>query len=210
MYDMVFITESWLTNAVPDSLLLNGSKYNVLRFGRKFSTGGGVCAFIKSSIYISQVSIPSEYSTVEIVAFDLLGFEFKYRIITIYIPPYKGKESHGTLSLAVNCLVYLFNCELSVILLGDMNLPGIDWSNPFMKTSSRFGYDFKNFFVQNALVQQVSFPTRLNNVLDLININDLFIVHSVTDPPPFSTDDHCTTNFKIFAASCIDDSEPVF
>ena len=120
MYDMVFITESWLTNAIPDSLLLNGSKYNILRCDRKFSTGGGVCAFVKSSIYISQVSIPSEYSTVEIVAFDLLGFESKYRIITIYIPPYKGVESHSTLPLAVEYLVYLFNCDLSVVLLGDI------------------------------------------------------------------------------------------
>ena len=115
---MVFITESWLTNAIPDSLLLSGSKYNVLRFDRKFSAGGGVCAFIKSSIYISQVSIPSEYSTVEIVAFDLLGFESKYRIITIYIPPYKGEESHSMHSLSLSLSLSLFlSLSLSLWLL---------------------------------------------------------------------------------------------
>ena len=91
-----------------------------------------------------------------------------------------------------------------------MNSPGIDWSNSTMKANSSYGNDFMNFFIQNALVQQVSFPTRLNNVLDLIITNDPFIVHSVTDLPPFSTSDHCSIDFKIFAASNIDSSEPVF
>ena len=47
IFDIIFITESWLHDEVTDGLLDPHSCYVILRKDRKLYRGGGVCIFIK-------------------------------------------------------------------------------------------------------------------------------------------------------------------
>ena len=46
-YDMLFITETWLTTEVSSGLLDPQSHYHIIRKDRSGNIGGGVAAFVK-------------------------------------------------------------------------------------------------------------------------------------------------------------------
>jgi hypothetical protein len=52
--DMVCITETWLSPAIPDNLV-SLSNFNLFRNDRLVSNGGGVCAYINSNIYCRRI-----------------------------------------------------------------------------------------------------------------------------------------------------------
>jgi len=54
--------------------------YSVLRNDR-LSIGGDVCAFIKYGIDFVSVDVPSAFSDLELLVFDVLGVHNKYRFI---------------------------------------------------------------------------------------------------------------------------------
>ena len=87
--DCVAITETWLNDIIPSSLFIDTNYYSVFRKDR-CSRGGGVCLLLKNSVRhsISQVTIPSEFTSLEIVAVDLSdGASLPYRIVVAYRPP---------------------------------------------------------------------------------------------------------------------------
>ena len=45
-YDVIFVTESWLNNDIPTSLLDPDDCFDVFRRDRKASRGGGVCCLV--------------------------------------------------------------------------------------------------------------------------------------------------------------------
>ena len=46
-------------------------------------------------------------------------------------------------------------------------------------------------------VQFVREPTRLNNLLDVVLVNEPIIMHTVEVDQPFSSSDHCSVNFTV-------------
>ena len=55
-YDLVCITESWLRQHIPDSVMaINGN--NIIRRDRKEATHGGVCMYIKETIPFSVLDL---------------------------------------------------------------------------------------------------------------------------------------------------------
>jgi len=77
-------------------------------------------------------------------------------------------------------------------MVGDFNLPLIDWSNKTAPTDDIHSLclQFCNNF---GLTQYVDD----DNVLDLVLTNDPYIISSVDIAEPFSNSDHCVVNFKL-------------
>ena len=71
----------------------------------------------------------------------------------------------------------------SIVIVGDYNLPDIDWTVPVSNGNSSHD-SFLNTCLQNNLEQLVTEPTRGINILDLILTNDLvkFINFSICEP----------------------------
>ena len=61
--DMVCISETWLSPAIPDNLV-SLSNFNLFRNDRLVSNGGGVCAYINSNIYCRRI-VEFENSSIE-------------------------------------------------------------------------------------------------------------------------------------------------
>ena len=203
-YDIICVSETWANSSIPDSLLLNGSLYSLIRCDRSADrAGGGACIFIKSSLKFKSIDIPFT-PNVDIVCIDVLGFETKFRFINCYVPPRSSLMSESNLKCFVANIDSLFNTDASIIITGDFNLPGIVWSvNDLLAIDSTDGVYYSCFidFIQTrGLLQHVTSPTRLDNILDLVLSNDSFAIFDLDVCAPFHlTNDHNSITFKVFS-----------
>ena len=119
--DCVAITETWLNDVTPSSLIVDTYRYSVFRKDR-CSRGGGVCLLFKnnSKLSVSQVVLPSEFSGLEILAIDVCdSMSMPFRITLAYRPPNYCSSDNEMLFSALNFLAS--NCA-RFCLLGDLNL----------------------------------------------------------------------------------------
>ncbi len=77
-----------------------------------------------------------------------------------------------------------------LVILGDLNTPGIDWTNGTASTTR--GVELVNCCSSLELKQLVTFPThRLGNILDLAFVPSRLPVYAIMDiPPPAEICDH--------------------
>jgi hypothetical protein len=93
--------------------------------------------------------------------------------------------------------------NLPFLLVGDFNLPGIDWHSG-TATSNFMQNDFLDAFNKYGLYQKVLQPTRGRNILDLVFGNEPHLVKNLQVVPPLSGSDHNTVEFYLnicYAAS---------
>ena len=174
-YDVICVTKTWGSSQIPDSLLLDGSFYSIVRCDRVGRPGGGVCIFIKSCLKYKCVKI-QPVPNIDIVCIDLLGFENKYRFVNCYVPPRSCSVTEIHLKEFVTTIESVFTCDAgtdaSIIFTGDFNFPNIDWSvHDLMSVeNSHCSYSsiFCDFIQRRSLLQSVTSPTRNNNILDLV------------------------------------------
>jgi len=156
-YDILVFCETWLTESLPDSLLLNGLDYSIHRVDRKNKIGGGTCIFHRNFLKTCPVPIALPVDNIQIVCIDLVGSLTKYRLIACYTPP----------SLRDDCIVeflnffeggHLLDCDASIIVCGDFNIP-----------SNRKLSRFLDLMTERGFNQCVNTPTRDSNILDLVS-----------------------------------------
>ena len=78
-------------------------------------------------------------------------------------------------------------------LLGDFNLPQIDWDTEQIKQNCSYTTVYESFLEiihDFGLEQIVKIPTRINNTLDLFLLNQPSLVHSTKTLPPLGQGDH--------------------
>ena len=203
--DIVCITETWLKSTISDSLLLPSNKHTIFRKDRAGSLGGGVCVITNNTtVKAVQVDIPDEFVDLDIVCIDIVGTLVPARLIIGYRPPASDTppEAVSYMKHFINCLSNLTKVDASVAIVGDFNLPSIDWSDlQFAADNDSCSSLFSLFVARNCFNQLVNEPTRLhpgskNSVLDVILSNDTFVC-DVTVSSPFSTSDHCSVYFSL-------------
>ena len=117
-FEIYCITETWLSNFVYDNEIIP-SKFNIYRKDRK-SRGGGVLVAINESLQSSIIPSPDD---LEIISVSITHRE-TIILCTVYIPPNSDSDYLNSL------LLYLSSLYIShdhIILVGDFNLPDIDW-----------------------------------------------------------------------------------
>ena len=75
------------------------------------------------------------------------------------------------MAMLIECLEYLCNTRDSVRLVGDFNLPNIDWVLLHLPDDAIHSL-FLSFCVNHGLHQYVDLPTRENHTLDLVFSSD--------------------------------------
>ena len=196
--DILLITETWLTDAFSSSLLVDLGQFSVLRKDRQ-TTGGSVCAIIRSGTDFVIVDVPPKFETLELLVFDVLCVHIKYRFILCYRAPSVDTNELSLLTEAVDLFCIT---DASVVLCGDFNLPQINWTNVDCASDS-FSSQFLDCIQANALTQYVEDATRGKNTLDLVLTNDPFLIHDVNVSVPFSTSDHNKVEFKLNCYSTV-------
>jgi hypothetical protein len=201
-FDVLCITESWLHVSTGDSTILNGSNYSLYRADRFVSQrGGGICVLLNSrKVKGISIPLPSAFSHLELCAVDLIG-DIKIRLFACYRPPSNNTDPEAVqyINDLRACVVSLMPSNGSIILCGDLNLLSIDWSAldvPDGNHNSCTGI-FLELCHNHGLYQFVDFPTRLDNILDLVLSNDSSCVLNTKPAEPFSTSDHIKVCFDV-------------
>ena len=165
--DIIAVTETWLNNFVSNNEILP-SGYNIIRQDRSSDKrGGGVLLALCENIQYSIMEINSE-SELEIVAVELDTQNTKFLLSVCYRPP--NCNPKDWLSSFTYFLQISERYE-KVLITGDFNFPDLTWDLLDDKNecgvTSNYAIDFRE--LTDFFLQQVnSFPTRLNNTLDLI------------------------------------------
>ena len=101
---------------------------------------------------------------------------------------------------ALNGLSCVCDSPGSYLVLGDFNLPSIDW-NKHIDPSDPKSKEILTFCSDHGCVQLITSPTCQGNFLDLVLTNDPMIVSSVMVGMPFSTSDHDSITLSIITPS---------
>ena len=189
--DIVIATESWLR---PDILNpeIFPSNYNVYRKDRP-DTGGGVFILVSNKLISSSLD---DYAS----AHEAIWVEIKEQkgpSITVgafYRPPKDNLESLESFGSVINNVTR--STSGTLIIGGDFNLPGVDWTNNTCKphaASPALCNTLIDIAQDNGLEQIVDEPTRGDNILDLLFTNNPTLINNAQCMPPLSQQaDHNT------------------
>ena len=184
--NIVCVTESHLLDFIKDTYI-SIPHFNLYRsdtVGNVYKHG--VCAYVQEDLHVDSVVAPMP---------NLLSFRlsrFNVHVVVVYRPPSYTPNSNSEL------LRHLYSlCEgKEVIVVGDFNLPALDWS-PEGKVASYPPLDQSFLDVFNTLglrqwVHETTFPTS-GNILDLVLTSEDDRIGQIMIPPPLPGCDHCPT-----------------
>ena len=150
-YDIILITETWLCNEITNGLLDPSMHYKVIRKDRAHSKGGGVCAFVNKRWHVISTSIDAKFDDCEVVCFDCLGSSnhVRVRCFVVYRPPLYDHVAAHNMRCIIDCLASYMNPRNTNIIVGDFNLPKINWKT-LSCPSDNFHKPFLSFLLSPA------------------------------------------------------------
>lgn len=196
-FDILCITETWLGCGfdVATALGRRAASLEVLRCDRLNRKGGGVAMFIQkkhSPVLIFKESIESGY---DILCCDITIRFAAVRLLLLYRAPSCSPCFTRQMYKAISDLI---SCDHPTVVMGDFNLPDIDWRarpNPTAKQS--LSKSFLEMCESHSLEQLVDKCTLGNNILDLVLSNRVGLIDSVVVGPPIGSSDHSSVTFKM-------------
>ena len=189
-YDIIALTETHLDNSISDAEILP-SNFTVFRRDRRVNGrhGGGV--LIAMQEHIKAVPRDTSQYDSEFVFVDLLfSHNRKVTLGVFYRPP--NNETKPLEDLQAVLQEFSTN---ELILLGDFNLPEIEWSNNKVLRQTEVYTLLMDIIQDNFLSQLINEPTRESNILDLVLTTSPDIIDRLLIGEPFS--DHNSISFRL-------------
>ena len=118
-FDIIGLTETWLRDSTLNSEILP-TGYTIYRLNRP-SRGGGVLLAVKETIVSQQLQSPSNLELLLV----LISLHHPITICLVYNPPNSSAQYGQDL---INFLLSFSTDPSSVIIMGDFNVPNINWS----------------------------------------------------------------------------------
>jgi hypothetical protein len=180
-------TETWLGDDDDDTLfseLLD--TYSLIRRDRPGGRGGGggVCLFIRNDVPF--VELPVHEPSVESLYVDLIVSRSTTRMGVVYRPPRPDAEYAQALRRDMDAATE-GSRPGNLLIVGDFNFPSIDWATP-SSTGGPLPREFLYACLDNDLYQNVTEPTRGNNILDLVFSNEPHLVQKLEVLPAMASD----------------------
>ena len=193
--DVCALTETWDDDGFADSKFADLRSHNVHRRSR--SDGyGGVALVVKKKGLCSYRRNGLEHEDLELLVVELPSA--KITVAVFYAPP--NKAAVAVPMLCEHLGTFPQEVIGRLILAGDFNIPNVDWSR-FISTVPN-GTLLLNLLREMSWKQLITFPTRLNNILDLVFTPVSFPVSNVQlIPPPSAKCDHDGQQFDLNVAS---------
>ena len=196
VHEMFFVTESWLSSEISSGLIDPLQKYTVIRQDRVSSKSGGVAALISRHFDVVTIELSVDFSMLEVICFDVVCWGNRVRMFVVYRPPYYDTKVQCYIDVLVKCLAKHISRKYANLIVGDFNCPRINWVE-YTSSSDNVHSTLLNFVISNGLSQFVHFPTRCENILDLILSTDNQLLNSVSPNPPLGHSDHILVTFTL-------------
>ena len=194
-------------------------QYQIIRRDRISRVGGGVCALISKDFRILEYDFKEDEQTLmnhcesDILCFDILLPGARQRFILVYRPPSASIKKELLISKTqsfIKLISTLVDSHITTFILGDLNLPRINWATLSSVTDGVHNVVF-NYLSSHGFSQFVTEPTRLKNsignnsdesttgnILDIICSTDFLSINVDRMLAPISTSDHSQIEFSIF------------
>jgi hypothetical protein len=175
------MTETKLDSSISSSEFIDLNSYNVYRKDRTVF-GGGVLLAVKNC-YAPYFEIFHEDT-------DILCAKLLNPTHPTYVVVYYRRPNLTGFELLKTLMKKIKHSDAPLIILGDFNIPGIDWTSNTIKDDSRttaIGTSFLHFLSKHNLTQHVKGSTHLKgNTLDLVltrhyNPPEIDIIPGISD-----------------------------
>ena len=193
--DILLITESWCNRNISNAFLsLEGYNLNSdLRLDRNDTAngiGGGLLVYVRNGLIVLSCDILSEFN--QYCKFVLKTEKEPLYFYLVYRPPNSSKKN-------IENLCYLLETsERNSFMIGDFNLPDIDWSENSAPGKYSCVLDTCN---DKGLVQVVPFQTHTKgNILDLVLTNAPDLIINIEDNGRIGKSDHTMILIEIDTA----------
>ena len=206
---LLFVTESWLKPGIPNAVF-TPMGFNTIRNDRTSRQGGGVLLLYKNTLQVMEVKSTSAANNspndnFELICVDLILEKTTIRFCCVYIPPDYARIKQN-ITTVCNAIKKITPKTDPLYILGDFNLPAIDWIHSTSHDPS--GKTFLEFCADNGLTQCIEEATHnKGNTLDILLMNPAaanLLQSSTVLPPMCSTCDHSLISFNIrFQESCL-------
>lgn len=181
--DLFAITETWLQPDVTDATVaIDG--YEIVRNDLiSPHPKHGVCVYIKGNVKVGEISktVPNT------IGFALPSYGIS--VVVVYRPPSNSLEEN----LRLIDFIENFCLNKETLLLGDFNLPTIEWNSVSLSATDTTDRRFLELFCLLGLHQWVSEPTFIHslNILDLVLTSEDDRILRLSVLPPFPSCGHC-------------------
>jgi len=173
--DILALQETKLSESIRDSELGLSSNYTIYRRDRN-ARGGGILLAINNSFRSCLLHVDKDFEF--LICRVSISVNFEMILVLCYRPPNYSDNFFQAVDSKLNSLFpnENFGSNRSLILLGDLNLPGMQWDTHDFPTpcpySSQVYEDALLLTDKFLLTQVVDQPTRGDNLLDVILIRD--------------------------------------
>ena len=157
----------------------------------------GFAFLLKKCFNPIPVIFDSKYDELEIIGFDLFTGMYNVRYFAVYRRPTFDSVAVSYMTDLLDCLSVYGSVNRTVVIVGDFNLPKIDWDS-YTGPSDTIHQMFVSFVVHSGLTQLINFKTHETNILDLLICNDVNYISRLQSDVPFGTSDHATITFNMF------------
>ena len=192
--DVIAITETWLNDSINDLEILP-STFTIHRKDRG-GRGGGVLLAVRSNIQcFRRMDLETDCELLWCEVFPVPSYS--YFIGVFYRPPNNDLKCLQELAKSLEKLEDLSN-RSRVLLLGDFNLPDIDWNVISPLHPSQLSDFFCDCIVnQFCLTQVVDSPTHSDSILDLILTDSPENIMDINIGECLGSSDHNIINFTL-------------
>ena len=194
-YDIVLITETWLNDKFPNSIIDPHNCYYIFRCDRSAATGGGVCVLVSKRYNAVEVCVPRISTTLEICCVDIDCSGVICRTCLVYRPP-----KSTNMPEIIDSLRCLIETRGPCIIAGDLNCKDINWA-PMEAPIDGVHDLLLDFCVSYGFTQLTNEPTRSSSLLDIVLSNTPLTVCDSRVTCPFSNSDHSQVEFTTFFES---------
>jgi len=198
-FDVVGITETWADSSVTDAeLALEG--FDMFRVDRGGSRGGGVLLYTKEELGAVVLDNPSEFR--EQVWCSLKLKSSSLLLGLCYRSPNSDKNNNDLLLRSLEKMMAKRG-EQRILVMGDFNYPGIDFSN--FAVNGGANSDENRFYdkIQDLfLIQNVTEATRVRegqipSLLDYVFTDEENVVDEMICEVPLGKSDHVCITWKL-------------
>lgn len=207
-YDVLIFTETNCKNIANEydevEFQLSGFKL----YTKNFMVKGfrGIFCYVRSEFHFIEMDLANGFN--EYLCLRSWGMLADILILIIYRSPNSIGVNNCNLMSLLNAFYLMTGAK---IVLGDFNLPGIDWANISTVSGVKsLENKFINFVNDHFLFQIVKEATRYRgsqrqNLLDLILVESEDWIGDLKYHPPIGKSDHCVIDFKLrcYSSECI-------
>ena len=181
--DLILLTETWLNSSVSNAALsLAGYVLQSdLRVDKTESgIGGGLIVYSRRGLEVCSTDKFTDCNFTQFVEFSIGG---KANVVLVYRSPNSDQAN------TENFCNLIRNMDKNTLIIGDVNLPGINWEEG---TAYARGRGVLDAAVEAGAEQLVNFPTHIKgNILDLVITNIPDAIVSISDTGRIGKSDHC-------------------